>query len=80
MNNVPLISLQFYAPRFLEELSHFTLPEEQIRFTALPRDMVEQSEERHPIMILLEDEPVGFFVLHSSSRVQEYTVNPNAML
>jgi RimJ/RimL family protein N-acetyltransferase len=31
-------------------------------------------------MLEATHEPVGFFVLHSSDRVQEYTDNPNAML
>ena len=74
------VELQHYKIEFFESLSEFSLPEEQERFTSLPTAMLEASEGRHPIVILSESRPVGFFILHSSSRVQDYTDNPNAML
>jgi RimJ/RimL family protein N-acetyltransferase len=75
------IRLQFYAPEYLEELNNFRLPTEQLRFTALPINVLESAEGRHHPTVILDDEvPVGFFILHSSSRVQEYTDNPNAIL
>ena len=55
-------------------------PEEQEQFTALPIHSLEMTHERHPIVILINNEPVGFFVLHSSDRVKEYSDNPKAML
>lgn len=74
------VVLKHYEPGYYEHLKNFTLPEEQERFTAKPVDMLEASAERFPIVIVSGVEPVGFFVLHSSARVNEYTDNPKAML
>jgi RimJ/RimL family protein N-acetyltransferase len=74
------VELQFYTPEYIEFLKEFKLPEEQERFTALPIGMLEITHERYPIVILSEEIPVGFFVLHSSSRVIEYTDNLHALL
>jgi len=46
----------------------------------MPSEMLEVTNKRHPIVILNKLEPVGFFVLHSSERVKEYTDNPKGML
>lgn len=74
------VELQHYKTEFFESLSQFNLPAEQEKFTAMPLEMLEVTDERFPIVILNNAKPVGFFVLHSSSRVLEYTDNPNAML
>jgi len=74
------VELQHYKTEFFETLNEFCLPEEQEQFTSLPVAMLEASEGQYPIVILSESRPVGFFVLHASLRVQDYTDNPNAML
>ncbi|GGI15355.1 GNAT family N-acetyltransferase [Gottfriedia solisilvae] len=74
------VELQHYKTEFYESLSEFSLPEEQKQFTSLPVAMLEASDGRYPIVILSESRPVGFFILHSSSRVRDYTDNTNAML
>ena len=80
MDTIDEVTLQYYQPKFLKELIDFYLPEDQEQFTALPVEMLETSDVRHPIVIENQHEAVGFFVLHSSDRVAEYTDNPNAML
>ncbi|MCM3596006.1 GNAT family N-acetyltransferase [Metabacillus idriensis] len=75
-----MTELQLYKPEYFNLVNEFHLPAEQLQFTAQPSEMLEVTEERHPVVILSENEPVGFFVLHSSDRVQEYTENPVAML
>jgi RimJ/RimL family protein N-acetyltransferase len=80
MNHEYKVELKRYNPEYLETLKTFQLPQEQAQFTALPIEMLETTPVRHPIVILSNGEPVGFFVLHSSDRVKEYTDNPNAML
>jgi RimJ/RimL family protein N-acetyltransferase len=74
------IELQILKTEYLQSLNRFSLPSEQEQFTAMPKDMLEVTHERHPIVILSNSEPVGFFVLHSSERVKEYTDNLNALL
>lgn len=80
MNNQKQITLKRYTTEFDEKLGKFELPVEQEQFTAMPIEMLEVTKERHPIVILSDLEPVGFFVLHSSDRVKEYSDNPKAML
>jgi RimJ/RimL family protein N-acetyltransferase len=75
-----LLELFFYQSEHFDRLKAFHLPPEQVQFTAIPIDMLETSHERHPIVIIHDHVPVGFFVLHSSARVQEYSDNPYAML
>lgn len=80
MESTKKVNLQLYKSEYFESLSQFELPKEQEQFTALPIHSLEMTLERHPIVILNNNEPVGFFVLHSSDRVKEYSDNPNAML
>jgi RimJ/RimL family protein N-acetyltransferase len=80
MNTEYEVELKRYNPEYLEKLKTFWLPKEQEQFTALPIEMLEVTQERHPIVIVSNNEPVGFFVLHSSDRVKEYSDNPKAML
>lgn len=80
MNILYEVELQFYKPKFLDSLKKFSLADDQEQFTALPSKMLEALPERYPMVILSNNEPVGFFVLHTSARVKEYTDNPNAVL
>lgn len=80
MRSLTSVDLQFYKTEFLDSLKAFSLPKDQEQFTALPNEMLEVSDERRPVVIISNKEPVGFFVLHSSDRVKEYTDNPAALL
>ncbi|MBM7649120.1 RimJ/RimL family protein N-acetyltransferase [Bacillus ectoiniformans] len=74
------VRLAHFKHAHLSVLNNFMLPEEQIQFTALPNDVLDVSEGQYRIVILSNDEPVGFFLLHSTERVKEYSNNPKAML
>ncbi|QQK78288.1 GNAT family N-acetyltransferase [Salicibibacter cibarius] len=75
------VKLQRYQPEFLQILKGFDLPEEKAQYTAFPSDVLEKlTDGQFPIVILNNDEPVGFFLLHSTDRVKEYTNNVNALL
>ncbi|SOC13438.1 acetyltransferase (GNAT) family protein [Ureibacillus xyleni] len=74
------ISLRHFEKNHLEILKSFHLPAEQKKFTALPIDILEETEGKHPIVIVYGDAPVGFFLLHNSNRVKEYSANPHALL
>lgn len=77
------VSLEFYIPQFKNALLKYDLLEEQRRFTAFPEDALEKCKEdpeRHPVVILYDNEPAGFFVLHGWSGVKDYSDNQNAML
>ena len=77
------IVLDFYKSEYREVLLSFNLPDEQAMFTALPIDKIEEANNsvgQHAIVILADHEPVGFFILHSSQRVKDYSDNPKALL
>ena len=75
-----MITLKPFSSEYIGELNSFELPEEQAQFTALPSNILEEIEGQHRIVILDEDEPVGFFLLHQTERVKEYSDKANAML
>jgi RimJ/RimL family protein N-acetyltransferase len=78
-----VVKLDSYNNTYAFALSKFSLPKSQEQFTALPNVMIEKAKtdkSRHPIVILNEKEPVGFFVLRSGDDVKEYTDNPRSML
>ncbi|MFJ5717870.1 GNAT family N-acetyltransferase [Neobacillus sp. NPDC093127] len=74
------VELKHFSNDYVDVLNSFELPEEQVQFTALPRKILEVAEGQHRIVILSENEPVGFFLLHATERVKEYSDNPKAML
>lgn len=75
------VELQRYRQEFHKLLMEFELPKEQAQFTGFPTDMLDKvTNGQYPIVILSDIEPVGFFLLHSTERVKEYTENSNAML
>ncbi|MCK1986091.1 MULTISPECIES: GNAT family N-acetyltransferase [unclassified Peribacillus] len=80
MEKVDYVELKHFSNEYLDVLNSFELPEEQVQFTALPNKILEATEGQHRIVILSENEPVGFFLLHSAERVKEYSDNPKAML
>ncbi|MFJ7747710.1 GNAT family N-acetyltransferase [Peribacillus sp. NPDC097295] len=80
MGKVYYVELKHYSNEYFDVLNSFELPEEQGQFTALPRKILEVKEGQYRIVILSENEPVGFFLLHSTERVKEYSDNPKAML
>jgi GNAT superfamily N-acetyltransferase len=77
------VELHLYKPEHREALAAFYLPDEQAQFTGMPEDMIRKSQEdphRHPIVILQDSRPVGFFILYDGEEIQEYTPNPKALL
>ncbi|NTU27683.1 GNAT family N-acetyltransferase [Bacillus tequilensis] len=78
------ISLSFYKPEHLPELQSFTLNNDDKRFTALPKEVLTQAlgvQDRYPVVILKNDLPVGFFILHTSREtLAPYSNNPFALL
>lgn len=80
MEKVDFVELKYFSAEHVGELSSFELPKEQEQYTSLPSQLLEVKEGKHPIVILCDKEAVGFFLLHSTERVKEYSNNPQAML
>ncbi|WP_322922416.1 GNAT family N-acetyltransferase [Paenibacillus campi] len=69
------VRLELLQPQHMEQLLAFELPEEQLRFTALPMEVLEISirdPERHPVVVTADGHAVGFFVLHEGAGVATY--------
>ncbi|WP_273130816.1 GNAT family N-acetyltransferase [Bacillus weihaiensis] len=80
MCNVQLIS---YNESYLHELSSFSLPEDQVIFTALPLQKLNNtanSSEISHMIILADEKPVGFFSLEEGEKRDKYTTNKKAKL
>ncbi|MEY9979092.1 GNAT family N-acetyltransferase [Lysinibacillus sp. RC79] len=80
MQKTNTIELVHFSEEYVDILNDFELPEEQSQFTALPNEISIEMVGQYPIVILSDSVPVGFFVLHATERVKEYSNNPNAML
>lgn len=80
MQETTNIELVHFSESYVEQLNRFELPEEQHQFTALPQEISIEKVGQYPIVILSGGVPVGFFVLHATDRVQQYSSNPQAML
>ena len=75
------LKLVHYAEEYRKVLLDFYLPKGQEQFTALPQHLIDTVKEgQYPIVILHKQEPVGFFLLHSTQRVKDYTDHAHAML
>ncbi|KOP78565.1 acetyltransferase [Lysinibacillus sp. FJAT-14745] len=80
MQKTNTIELVHFSKNYVDILNDFELPEEQSQFTALPKEISLEMVGQYPIVILSDNIPVGFFVLHATERVKEYSHNPQAML
>ncbi|MGN7356219.1 GNAT family N-acetyltransferase [Paenibacillus sp. SAF-054] len=80
MNNTDSLELVHFSNEHMDILDSFELPKEQAQFTSLPSNYKEVVEGQHRIIILNDREPVGFFLLHTTDRVKDYSDNPQAML
>ncbi|MNJ42925.1 hypothetical protein D3C77_379080 [compost metagenome] len=72
-----------YLPGDKESLERFELPEEQVLFSTLPKDVLPiaiQDEHQYPVVITYEESAAGFFILHEGPDIGEFTANPDAML
>lgn len=79
------IRLKHTELKHYEGLLNYTLSDEQKTYTALPVETFERLKERtdnyaKPITILLDDKPIGFFVLDYGDDKLELTKNENSLL
>ena len=75
------LKLVHYSEEHREALLDFYLPKGQEKFTALPHQLMDTVKEgQYRIVILHNEEPVGFFLLHATQRVKDYTDQAQAML
>ncbi|WP_188454855.1 GNAT family N-acetyltransferase [Virgibacillus oceani] len=78
-----LIVLDFCSSTYEMELEDYSLPADQLKFTATPKEAITQSKmdgERYPVVILCRNIPIGFLVLHDWNGAKQYTNNRRAIL
>ncbi|MBS4208852.1 GNAT family N-acetyltransferase [Bacillus sp. FJAT-50079] len=80
MEKCEYVQLRHFSNVYSDILNSFELPNEQGKFTSLPKEFQEHVEDQYRIVILHKSEPVGFFILHATDRVKDYTENSKAML
>ncbi|MGM1048137.1 MAG: GNAT family N-acetyltransferase [Bacillota bacterium] len=77
------LCLSIYKDEYYKDLISFELPSDQKRYTGLPTEVLEKSikdMDRYPIVILKDNIPVGFFVLHKNSEYADIIRNSSAIL
>ncbi|WP_226671986.1 GNAT family N-acetyltransferase [Rossellomorea aquimaris] len=77
------VTLAQYHPSFERQLGDFHLPEDQLQFTSMPLDKIHNpsiSKDTSHVVILLDDEPVGYFALEKGEKLSKYSSNPKARL
>ena len=77
------IKLSFYDEKYRKDLFDFYLPDEKVRYTSLPKEVLDLSisdDYKHPMVVILNNVPVGFFGLHLGEEVLDYKNNPKAIL
>lgn len=83
MENKENVALTFYSEAYQSSIHSYTLPEEQLIYTALPAEAIakcKQERDRTPVLILAENKLAGFFVLDAGEAVKEYTEGSGALL
>ncbi|MGE7604525.1 GNAT family N-acetyltransferase [Peribacillus sp. NPDC097675] len=82
-NETETVSLATFQEEHNKTLSAFYLPENQMGYSALPEQSLRYCDEdpdKHPIVVLVDEVPVGFFVLHIGKAITPFTDNERAIL
>ncbi|WP_404407907.1 GNAT family N-acetyltransferase [Jeotgalibacillus malaysiensis] len=77
------IQLAILEEKHKEVLAAFQLPKEQLQFTSLPLEKLNNPQVEKTachVVILLDHEPIGYFVLEEGEKLQRYSSNPHAKL
>lgn len=77
------MELYLYHPKFNELIQNYYLPDEQLHYSATPKESIEVSKEdkdRYPVLGIDNNELVVFFILHENDGVRPYSGRENAVL
>ncbi len=78
-----MIKLKKYNDTYNSALMAFHLNNEDGKYTALPSDALDlalKNPDRTAIVILKDETPTGFFVLHQGQEIREYITPKNTLL
>jgi ribosomal protein S18 acetylase RimI-like enzyme len=77
------VKLTQYNEKYKEQLSVFHLPEQQLEFTSMPLEKIENphiSNNTVHVLILENEEPAGYFALEDGEKLHKYSDNQHARL
>lgn len=72
-----------YHSQFEQDIKDYYLPDDQLYFSSMPKESIELSkgnDDRYPIVGVVDNEVVTFFVLEEKEAVKLYTNDPNTVL
>lgn len=72
-----------YHSQFEQDIEAYYLPEDQLYFSSMPKESIERSKgnnDRYPIVGVVDNEVVTFFVLEEKEAVKLYTNDPDTVL
>ncbi|MHA7136528.1 GNAT family N-acetyltransferase [Rossellomorea arthrocnemi] len=78
-----IVTLVEYNETYERNLKEFHLPEDQLEFTSMPLDKIHNpsiSKDTSHVVILHDEEPVGYFALEKGEKLRKYTSNQEARL
>jgi ribosomal protein S18 acetylase RimI-like enzyme len=81
--NMGTVKLKQYSEKYKKQLSDFHLPEEQLEFTSLPLEKIHNlliSDNTAHVLIVEDEEPVGYFALEDGEKLHKYSENEQARL
>ncbi|MEL3973331.1 GNAT family N-acetyltransferase [Rossellomorea oryzaecorticis] len=77
------VRLAQYSGKYKEQLSRFHLPEQQLEFTSMPLEKIKNphiSNNTAHVLILENEDPVGYFALEDGEKLHKYSENDQARL
>ncbi|MGL4819025.1 MAG: GNAT family N-acetyltransferase [Bacilli bacterium] len=75
------IVLLYYNPLYHQNpLQHYSLTEEQHQYAQLPKEVLPACDGQYPIVMQVDGEVVGFFMIHTSARIKTEIPNTRALL
>lgn len=76
-----MVQLVPYEEQYKERLMQFYQPAEALKFTQLPECSIDEINDFvHGVVIINHNQPVGFFLLHSTDRRFKYTDKKQSLL
>jgi RimJ/RimL family protein N-acetyltransferase len=79
----PTVKLVEFNEQYTHQLSNFSLPEDQLEFTSLPLEKINHpkvSKTSIHVLVISNNEPVGYFALEDGEKVHKYSDNPKARI
>ncbi|MFD1737537.1 GNAT family N-acetyltransferase [Bacillus salitolerans] len=77
------VRLSTYQQCHRNTLYRFYLPDDQLLFTRMPINALPialEDQHRHPVVILANEVPIGFFILYDGQERTDYTNNRSSLI